>query len=470
MKYSYIFYLLLFCTGIIAMVTGGPGCANIIPPGGGPVDSLPPVLLRAEPPDSSLQFKEKTITFTFDEYIELQNVQQNLLISPTPEINPAVESRLKTVIVKLKDTLDANTTYFIDFGNAIQDINERNVLKNFRYVFSTGNAFDSLEFTGRVVLAETGNIDTTLIVMLHKTGEDSAVINKKPRYVTKLDNKGNFHFRFLPPETYYVYALKDDNGTRKYFSGEQLFAFAPQPVQISDTTPPLTLYAFAGKKKDPPTAPGQRTTQENRLIYTTSLSSGIQDLLKDFTFTFSIPLRSFDSSKIRLSTDSTFTPVQNYTWQKDTAYQTLSLKVAWKENTAYNLIMEKDFAEDTLGKKLLKTDTISFRTRRLTDYGSLRIRFQNLDLTLNPVLQFVQNNQLVGSFVLSSAEFYQPLFLPGSYDLQILYDDNKNGRWDPGSFFGSRKQPEIVKRVSKPLSVKADWDNEADIITPSRNE
>ncbi|HEY6062911.1 MAG TPA: hypothetical protein VIV35_04850, partial [Chitinophagaceae bacterium] len=139
------------------------------------------------------------------------------------------------------------------------------------------------------------------------------------------------------------------------------------------------------------------------------------------------------------------------------------LAVTWKENTLYHIILEKDFAEDSSGKKLLKTDTLSFKTKKLSEYGSLQLKFRNLELTKNPVLQFVTNDFIYKSFPLGSSSFSQPIFLPGDYELRILYDDNKNGKWDPGDFFGKHKQPEIVKPVERKITVKAAWQNEVEI-------
>ena len=126
--------LLILAAGLvlIASITGGSGCANIIPPAGGPRDSVAPLLVKATPLDSTLNFQGTRITFTFDEYIDLENVQQELLISPTPRENPIVDFKLNTLTVRIKDSIEANTTYTYDFGNAIKDINEGNVLKNFK--------------------------------------------------------------------------------------------------------------------------------------------------------------------------------------------------------------------------------------------------------------------------------------------------------------------------------------------------
>ena len=93
----------------------------------------------------------------------------------------------------------------------------------------------------------------------------------------------------------------------------------------------------------------------------------------------------------------------------------------------------------------------------------MSIRFRNLDLSANPVLLFVQNNEIKRSFPLIAPDFSQPLFLPGEYELRILYDSNKNGKWDPGAFFGKHKQPEIVKPVGRSVTIKPNWENEFEI-------
>ena len=445
-----------------------PGCANMIPPTGGDRDSLPPVLVKVTPADSTKGFNAKTITFTFDEYIDQpQELFKNLIVSPHYTTPPVVETKLRTLTVKIKDTLEANTTYYYNFGDAIKDINEGNVLRNFSYIFTTGDAFDSLHLSGKVVLAETGGIDSTLIVMLHRNSNDSAVNKEEPRYYTRLDSKGNFRFDYLPVGTFYIYAMKSE-GSKRYF-GKTLFAFADSAVEVKPGVAPVTLYAFA--EKDPQQQPtisfggGNRAgvkPDERRLKFSTNLSANVQDLLVPFNLNFEQPLKNFDSTKLQLSTDSVFNSIPA-NWELDSLDKKLTLKIDWKESTLYNLILDRDFAEDTLGRKLLKTDTISFTTKKSTDYGSLKVIFTNIDLSKNPVLQFSQGGQVVNTFPLVSMELNRSLFNPGEYELSILYDANKNGRWDPGNFFEGRKQPELVKPLNKKITVRSNWDNEFEI-------
>src|SRR5678809_245425 len=207
MKRILLCFLIIISIVKIVVLTG---CANMIPPSGGDRDSLPPLLIKASPPDSSKGFNTRTITFTFDEYIDQpQDIFKNLLISPTPSTPPNVEPKLRTLKVTIKDTLEPNTTYYYNFGDAIKDVNEGNVLHNFSYIFTTGNTLDTLQLSGKVLLAETGGIDSTLYVMLYTSGVDSAVINDRPRYVARLDGKGNFRFLYLPSGTYYIYVMDE---------------------------------------------------------------------------------------------------------------------------------------------------------------------------------------------------------------------------------------------------------------------
>ena len=154
------------------------GCANIVPPSGGPKDSLPPYLIAARPIDSALNVFPKEILVGFNEYITTTSIQENLIVSPSLKNMPLIDARLNSIRIRIADTLLDNTTYSIQFGNAIKDVNEGNILKNFTYVFSTGTRLDTGKIYGKVMLAENGRVDSTFVVILQPAGKDSAIFKE----------------------------------------------------------------------------------------------------------------------------------------------------------------------------------------------------------------------------------------------------------------------------------------------------
>ncbi|HSV11446.1 MAG TPA: Ig-like domain-containing domain [Hanamia sp.] len=442
----------------------GSGCAQIGMPTGGPRDTIPPVLLNANPPNKTVHFDGNRITFTFDEYVHLQDLQKYLLVAPEPKIIPNITSKLKTVSIRIRDTLQANTTYSFQFGDALQDINENNPIHNFTYVFSTGSYIDSLTFSGNVVLAETGKVDSTMLVFLYKNLDDSAVYKQKPRYVARLDSAGKFQFRYLAAGTYHLYALKDESGQKMYNNPSQLFAFADSVIHISNHVTPVELFAYVEEKNTKPTTntgAAIKKNPEKTLKYTTSLSNNVQDLLTPLKINFQVPLKNYDSTKIHL-TDTLYHPVQTAAILIDTTFKQITVKNNWIEDTRYKLVIDKDFAIDTLGDELKKPDTLSFKTKAEREYGSLKLNFTNLQKIAHPVLQFVQNNEIVDSFKITSPTLTIKLFNPGDYELRILNDENENGTWDPGNYH-LKKQPEKVIAIPKKISIRADWDNESNV-------
>ncbi len=135
-----------------------------------------------------LNMKSNKILLTFDEYIDMKDLRKNLIVSPVPKIMPTITSHLRVITINIKDTLQPNTTYSMNFGRAVTDVNEGNVLKNFTYVFSTGPYIDSVSYSGRVIMASTGKPDSTLIAILHDNLDDSAIAKLRPRYIARLDS------------------------------------------------------------------------------------------------------------------------------------------------------------------------------------------------------------------------------------------------------------------------------------------
>jgi hypothetical protein len=461
-----VFYCMIASILLVQLI-GSIGCANIVPPGGGDRDSIPPVLLGAVPKDSSINVTQQKITFTFNEFVELKNASEKILISPYPSTQPIIEYKLRTVTVKLKDSLLPNTTYTIDFGNAVVDLNESNPLEDLQYVFSTGNTIDSNELNGRVVLAETGKTDSTMFALLYTNQEDSTVAKERPRYVARVDSDGNFSFKNLPAGKFYVYALLDADGNKKYNQAAEQFAFLDSSITVNSNTAPVTLFAFAAEKEKPRAAPSAagggpstQTKEVKQLRFTSNLQSGAQSLLDSLELSYQKPIRKLNAADIRLFVDS-ITELKNLFIQNDSANKKIIIYTKWVPGKNYQLFLNKTYAQDTSGLQPAKDDTISFRVKAEKEYGSFRIRFSNIDTAKHPVLLFYSNDQLVGSFPVTGKELYRNLYNPGSYELGVLYDTNRNGIWDAGDFFAKpKRQPEIVRQLSNKLTVKENWDNE----------
>ncbi|HLO81507.1 MAG TPA: Ig-like domain-containing protein [Chitinophagaceae bacterium] len=432
---------------------------------GGAKDTIPPMLAKATPTDSATNVKTNRIVLEFSEYIQMQSgAQQQIIVSPVPEVQPLIEARLKNVTIKLKDSLKPNTTYSINFGDVIQDINESNPIKNFTYVFTTGSVIDTGKLSGRIVLAETGLADSTIFAILQPEISDTAVRTKKPMYSARLNKEGFFNFRFIAPGTYNVFALKDLDGSLKYDQVTELFGFLDTPVHITSATPPVKINAFQ-EEKEKPRAVSTTTTgkpaankDDRRLRYSTNTEMGSLDYLGDLKLSFDKKPVKFDSTKIYLATDSGIKLPS--VLSLDSNVLTISHK--WTPATKYRLYVEKGLAEDTLGNSVLRSDTLKITTKRAEDYGSLSIRFQELDTSAHPVLLFYANDKLKFSKAITFNRLDIAQMLPGEYELRVLFDRNSNGIWDTGNY-GKRLQPEIIKTRKQKLNIRPNWDNEVDI-------
>ena len=453
---------------LISVITLAGSCANIVPPSGGDRDSLPPRLVLALPKDSAVNVKSKNITLTFDEFVSLDNPIENIIYSPVVKTMPSADYKLRNVTIRFRDSLEPNTTYSIDFGNSIQDVNESNIARNFRYVFSTGPTIDYNSYSGKVLVAETGKVDSTLWVVLHRDLSDSAIQKLQPRFYTRLNGKGEFTFKNLPAGTFAAYVV-NKGSYNKIFDSTELFAFRNGPLTINGNATGDTLYAFTQSPKPVKTSsdagaalpPSMR--DDRRLRYLPVLDNGQQDLMENLPLFFNRKLFAVDTTKIQLL-DTNFRAINGYTVQLDTSRKKLTISYPWKENTVYKLLLQKEAFADTNAVTLPKADTLTITSRKETEYGTVRFRFTNLDITKYPVIQLVKNDEIAASYPITINDFTIKRFKPGAYDVRILYDSNKNGKWDTGHFSSAKKiQPERVVSIPRTLSVRANWDNEVTI-------
>ena len=214
-KYIYIIGVLL--------VLAWSSCANRGQgPQGGPRDTIPPAVLSELPLNGSLYFKGKEVIVHFDEYIQLADIQNNVLISPPQQNPPEVKAIGKRLSVVFQEDLQDSTTYTIDFGAAICDYNEKTPLEGYVFSFSTGDVIDSLCISGRVYDASTLNPVPNVLVGIHRNHHDSAFLTVPFARVTRADSEGSFTIHNIQPGSYRLYALNDISRDYLYQPGEAL--------------------------------------------------------------------------------------------------------------------------------------------------------------------------------------------------------------------------------------------------------
>ncbi len=210
MMHRILYFAILFFISLSLV-----NCAKRGTPSGGLKDSIPPVIVKYNPENYSINFTEDEIKIHFDEYIKLKDINTELIISPPlkyqPDISPLTTG--KFIRIKIKDTLKENTTYSFNFGKSIEDNNEGNAFKYFKYIFSTGTYIDSLKLKGTVKDALLLNPEGTTTVMLYEINEsfnDSIIFSEKPTYITTTkEDSQEFELTNLKEGTYLLIALKD---------------------------------------------------------------------------------------------------------------------------------------------------------------------------------------------------------------------------------------------------------------------
>lgn len=221
-------------------------CANRgIGPQGGPKDSIPPVLVRSIPENGALNYSGKKIDLYFDEYLQLDNIAENVLISPAQREQPDIKLVGKHISVVFKDTLRDSTTYTIDFGRAICDFREKNPIEEFTFAFSTGDQIDSLEAYGRLINAEDLNPVLGALVGLHAEMTDTTLQTQQFSRITKTDSLGLFAMRNIRAGSYHIFAVADLNRDYMVTPGEPMAFLDSMITPYSYTDERLdTVYAF----------------------------------------------------------------------------------------------------------------------------------------------------------------------------------------------------------------------------------
>ena len=495
------------------------GCATVKAPSGGPKDTIAPkpIADKTFPANQSTNFIAKSIVIEFDEYFILENPSEQILISPKLEPTPEIYVQNKRLIVDFKSQLEKNTTYSINFGNAIKDLHEGNDT-TISYVFSTGNYLDSLSISGNCKDAFTLLPIEKAWVMLYTL--DSVAGKSVPKYLTRTDKNGNYKINNIKNDIYNVVALVDANQNFKYDLITEQIGFTNKELNLKDSSiNKLDLKLFI--EQDTSFQIESYKLNENGLIeiicnknfksevkfsensvlwsnayYDTitayinpkiikdefniivsfpninfydTLSFYKTEIIKEKTTvnysTFihpkneiiirpNYPFKSIDITKILLLKDSTET---NKRVELDSSNSFLTISSNFAEEDVYDIQILPEAINSIY--ETVNKDTLILKTtvKKISDYASIII---NCNEQQGLIQLLDKSNQ-----VIQEAKSYQKItfekLLPGNYQLRLIVDENKNGIWDSGNF-NTKKQAERIIYYSEKLNLKANWDIEID--------
>lgn len=247
MKFKTWQFLLIFIYGFYQIFLVG-GCASQKTIQGGPRDSIAPKVLKMLPENLTTNFNAKTITIQFDEYFKLNDQFREFSVSPDMERLPQLKIKKRALEISFQDTLEKNTTYTLNFGKSIADINENNVLKNFTYVFATGPKLDSLSISGQVMDALTGEPILDALAFIVPIDRDTIIGKAKPSIYATTDSSGRFQLNNLRENTYKVYALKEKTSDKIYQQVSDEIGFLPDSIVLKANVSDLKIKVF---KEDP---------------------------------------------------------------------------------------------------------------------------------------------------------------------------------------------------------------------------
>ncbi|WP_410221802.1 Ig-like domain-containing protein [Pedobacter sp.] len=516
------------------------GCASMRTPEGGPRDTTPPKVLKMEPKNFTTNFSAKKIFIDFDEYIKLQNEFKEFSISPELETPAQLKYKLRRLEITLPDTLEKNTTYTLNFGKAITDINEGNILKNFTYVFSTGPTLDSLSISGNVRDAITLDPVLDATVLIFPLERDSLFGKRKASIFTSTDSSGNFKLNNLKKDKYKVYAIKENNGDRIYQQENDQLAFIKEPITLNNNIDSINLLLFKEKAKnfritdrkinsdgsiflsfnqqlnkpeitvtEPLNIDGNKLFQftknkdsvklwlkdlsfdsakiaikdQGKLLETVKLTRGKRDTytrniaagdnlqsgkLKPSTplkLTFNFPIENIDMSKVLLLEDSI--PRNSFTLKKDSAdLLSYVIEYPWRKQEKYILNIKPDAITgifNSKNKEIIK----SFTLADASDYSTLSLNIKVPDTSKNYIVEVVdeKKNLVYAESVNKNKVITLTNFKTGIYFARVVYDENKNGKWDTGNLKVGL-QPEKIWYEPKELSIRANWKREEIINIP----
>ncbi|RYZ98726.1 MAG: hypothetical protein EOP47_18615 [Sphingobacteriaceae bacterium] len=538
-KKSSFFTLLVPTILAILMVSG---CAVPQKPQGGPKDETPPKLLKATPANETRNFTAKKIVLQFDEYYRLVNQYQEITSSPVLE-KTEFKMKGKNLEIDIKDELLNETTYAINFGKAIADVNEGNPLKNFKYVFSTGSQIDSLKISGTVVNNLTLEKEKDVTVMLIPLKQDSIIFGKKkPSIYATTDTSGTFSLTNLHEGDYKLYALKESAGNKIFDNDNELLGFPGKTIHLTKDTTDIKLQLFKQipqnfrvvdrrfelsgkifisfnkslanptlKIIDPVGLDAQKLveftkTRDTAYLYLRSmdfdsLKVAVLDnnialdttkLQKDRKETFKAPLiittsadvgnilkpgtdlQIYASSPISgrlpslISLKENDAYINNYTIVEDpNDAKHLILRYRWRENVTYLLTFSEGALTGFFGEKNLNSPK-RFKVDKPDNYSGMRLKVMLPDTGRAYVIELLNEkaDATLRSDIIKKNTTIEYKNIPiGKYKVRVVYDTNRNGKWDTGSIKENR-QPENIWVHPKTMILRPNFEVGEEAVVP----
>ena len=349
-------------------------CANIGRPSGGPRDETPPVYVSSTPEPDQLNFTGSKITINFNEYIQIKDQNSKVVVSPAQKNMPIIRSAGKSVNVELRDTLLPNTTYCIDFADAIQDNNEGNPLDGFAIAFSTGDSIDTLQVSGVMLRAKDLEPMQSIIVGIHENLNDSAFSTIPLTRIARTNDLGQFTIRNMKPGRYHIFGLNDMDGNYTFSRNEDL-AFIDEIVVPSSYQRETTDTVFKFNGEIDTIQPGRHTvfTPNDLLLCMFNEEYSALYLKKDerpdesrIHLKFSTPIDTLPDLRVLKPTPSRpdWYRLQR-TPQNDSLIYWLTDSNLIKSDSV--LIEARYLISDSLDQLVMTTDTINFFYRHKTD-------------------------------------------------------------------------------------------------------
>lgn len=288
MKRLTLQFLLLLLCAIVSVQ-----CARISTPQGGPEDETPPVLLSSVPNDQQTNYTGNTILLNFDEFVNTQNIESNLII--TPKITGLFKARVKkrSVILTFDEPWQESTTYNISFGNTIQDLNNRNIPPNLNLSFSTGDYIDSLQISGTITNVYSKEPVENALVSLYTLSDTLDITTGAASYYARTDTSGHYQFKNLPDGQYLIYSARDKNSNQKADVSEEAYGFLSDTLTLTEN---LTGINFDLQNLDI-TPLRISSARHNGKYFDIEFNKAITSY--ELPFNDSLPHRKYEAKKIR---------------------------------------------------------------------------------------------------------------------------------------------------------------------------